>query len=69
MSLLIKTAKDNNLALCPKCHKVNQVNGAGQDKKIQCVRCGGLFYQRNPRSLQYTLAWNIAALLAFIRDW
>jgi len=34
--------------------------------KIQCQRCHGFFYQRKPYSLQYTLAWNVAALIAFI---
>jgi paraquat-inducible protein A len=66
MNLSINTAKDNNLALCPKCHKVNFVGGAASDEKIQCSRCRGLFYQRKYRSLQYTLAWSIAALIAFI---
>ena len=67
MNLLIKTAKESNLALCPKCHKLNNLPlNATQGEKIQCVRCKGLFYQRKPYSLQYTLAWNIAALIAFI---
>jgi len=66
MNLAIKTAKESNLALCPKCHKLNLLNDAGNHEKIKCVRCQGLFYQRKPHSLQYTLAWNIAALIAFI---
>jgi paraquat-inducible protein A len=63
---LIKTAKDSNLALCPKCHKLNLINGTSVHERIRCLRCHGLFYQRKPHSLQYTLAWNIAALIAFI---
>jgi paraquat-inducible protein A len=70
MSLAINTAIERNLALCPKCHKLNHLNHvggqAGNQRKIQCIRCHGLFYQRKPHSLQYTLAWNIAALIAFI---
>ncbi len=66
MSLSIKTAKESNLALCPKCHKLNLLNGAGHYKKIQCVRCHGFYRQRKSHSLQYTLAWNIAALIVFI---
>ncbi|TPH13402.1 paraquat-inducible protein A [Litorilituus lipolyticus] len=58
----MKTARELGLGLCPKCHKVNTM----QTEPMQCVRCHGLFYQRNRNSLQYTLAWNIAALLAFI---
>ena len=56
------TAKSAGLALCPKCHKVNKVVG----ERVQCSRCRGFFYQRKRNSLQYTLAWNLAALLAFI---
>jgi len=67
MSLLINTAKGSNLALCPQCHKLNDFSAyADRKEKIQCVRCHGKFYQRKPHSLQYTLAWNIAALIAFV---
>ena len=58
----MQTAKQSGLALCPKCHKVNTLRAQPQ----QCSRCHGRFYQRKRNSLQYTLAWNIAALLAFI---
>ena len=30
------------------------------------MRCGNRFYQRKPRSLQYTLAWAMAALIVFV---
>lgn len=67
MNLAIKTAQESNLALCPKCHKLNDMTLSSNDRgRIQCVRCRGMFYSRKPHSLQYTLAWNIAALLAFI---
>jgi len=67
MSLLINTAKESNLALCPQCHKLNDLlDEAGTKEKIECSRCHGMFYQRKPYSLQYTLAWNFAALIAFI---
>jgi len=59
---MTNTAKDEGLALCPKCHKLNQLT----IEPIQCRRCHGKFYQRKRNSLQYTLAWNLAALLAFI---
>jgi paraquat-inducible protein A len=58
----MKTAKECGVALCPKCHKLNSIT----TKKIQCSRCHGFYYQRKRNSLQYTLAWNLAALLAFI---
>lgn len=45
---------------------MNFIGDAACNEKIQCTRCQGLFYQRKPHSLQYTLAWNIAALIAFI---
>ncbi|OUR63258.1 hypothetical protein A9Q74_02385 [Colwellia sp. 39_35_sub15_T18] len=63
----MNTAKESNLALCPQCHKLNSLPGEPAKRaKIQCLRCHGFFYQRKPHSLQYTLAWNIAALIAFI---
>ena len=66
MNLLANTAKNSDLALCPKCHKLNLLCNSDSEGKIQCSRCRGFFYQRKPHSLQYTLAWNIAALIAFI---
>lgn len=67
MNLSIKTAKESGLALCPKCHKLNDIGlKADKNSRLQCSRCYGMFYPRKPHSLQYTLAWNIAALLAFI---
>lgn len=67
MNLLINTAKENDLALCPQCHKLNVLlKDAAKKEVIKCVRCHGLYYQRKPYSLQYTLAWNMAALIAFI---
>ncbi|MBU2869492.1 paraquat-inducible protein A [Colwellia sp. E2M01] len=59
---MMRTAKDNKLVLCPKCHKLNEFKSEPQ----QCTRCHGHFYSRQHNSLQYTLAWNIAALIAFI---
>jgi paraquat-inducible protein A len=58
----MKTAKQAGLALCPKCHKVNTL----VTEPMQCSRCNGFFYHRKYNSLQFTLAWNLAALLAFI---
>jgi paraquat-inducible protein A len=67
MSLRINTARESNLALCPQCHKLNRLlSETVKQGKIQCVRCNGFFYQRKPYSLQFTLAWNFAALIAFI---
>ncbi len=65
--MAIKTAQESGLALCPKCHKLNEMEAnADIHASMQCSRCHGMFYPRKPHSLQYTLAWNIAALLAFI---
>ncbi|MGL1956647.1 MAG: paraquat-inducible protein A [Colwellia sp.] len=58
----MRTAKQAGLSICPKCHKLN----AKASEPQRCQRCYGLFYQRKNHSLQYTLAWNIVALLAFI---
>jgi paraquat-inducible protein A len=66
-NLSIKTAQESGLALCPKCHKLNDIrHDTDNNARIQCTRCHGMFYPRQPHSLQYTLAWNFAALLAFI---
>jgi len=65
--LIIKTAKESGLALCPKCHKLNDIKQiSGNNARVECSRCRGMFYQRKPCSLQNTLAWNVAALIAFI---
>lgn len=32
----------------------------------RCVRCCGVFYQRKPHAMQYTFAWTLAAIIAFI---
>lgn len=61
-NVLMKTAKEMGLGLCPECRKVNEMLSTQQ----RCSRCGSLFFQRKVNSLQYTLAWNIAALIAFI---
>ncbi len=58
----MKTAKQMGLGVCPECHKVNKMISLQQ----RCSRCSNLFYQRKVNSLQYTLAWTIAALIAFI---
>lgn len=58
----LKTAKQAGLGVCPKCHKLNAMVLNQQ----RCVRCCAQFYQRKPYSMQYTLAWTIAAIIAFI---
>lgn len=59
---MAKTALSKGLARCPKCHKLQPA----PQNLVRCVRCHGKFYQRNPRSLQYTLAWTITALIMFL---
>lgn len=56
------TAKKMGLSVCPACHKVNEM----VSHQNKCRRCSHLFYQRKPNSLQYTLAWAIAALICFL---
>lgn len=60
--LTLITAKKAGYGICPKCHKLNKMEQFQQ----RCSRCSSLFYQRKPKSLQYTLAWTIAALIAFV---
>ncbi|GLX82159.1 paraquat-inducible protein A [Thalassotalea eurytherma] len=57
-----KTAKEHGLARCPKCHKLQPAI----QNYMRCRRCHGHFYLRHPRSLQYTLAWTISALIMFV---
>jgi paraquat-inducible protein A len=56
------TAKKAGYGVCPKCHKLNKM----QTTQQRCTRCTALFYQRKPKSLQYTLAWTLAALISFV---
>jgi len=60
--LPIRSAKQAGLAVCPKCHKLN----AMVLKRQRCVRCCSTFHQRKPYSMQFTLAWTLAAMIAFI---
>lgn len=57
-----KTAIRNGLARCPRCNKLQPAT----DNYMRCSRCHAFFYQRHPRSLQYTLAWTISALIMFV---
>lgn len=58
----MKTIKNQGLAICPTCQKLNK----GVEGRHQCSRCTEYFYQRKPKSLEYTIAWTIAALIMFI---
>ena len=51
-----------NIGTCPCCHKLNHMASAKQS----CTRCGTDFHMRKTRSLEFTLAWTIAALVMFI---
>ena len=55
-------AIEHGLGACPRCHKVIQMTDAFQ----KCPRCHKTFTQRKPKSLQYTMAWTIAALIMLI---
>ncbi len=50
------------LGNCPQCHKLNVMHG----EKQRCTRCRTVFCARKPKSIEYTLAWTIAALVMFI---
>lgn len=50
------------LGNCPQCHKLNVMHA----EKQTCTRCRTVFYARKPKSIEYTLAWTIAALVMFI---
>jgi paraquat-inducible protein A len=50
------------LGSCPQCQKLNVMFA----EKQACSRCLTVFSARKPKSLEYTLAWTIAALVMFI---
>lgn len=50
------------LGNCPQCHKLNVMH----TEKQTCSRCKTVFCARKPKSIEYTLAWTIAALVMFI---
>ena len=52
----------SSLGSCPRCHKLNVMNS----EKQRCSRCHFHFHLRKPNSMQFTLAWTIAALIMFI---
>ena len=57
-----KTAKRAGLARCLRCHKLNHI--IRKDQRCSC--CQAKVSLRKYRSLEYTLAWTIAAIVAFI---
>jgi paraquat-inducible protein A len=61
-NLLSNKALAAGLGSCPKCHKLNVMHSERQ----VCSRCLTLFSARKPKSIEYTLAWTIAALVMFI---
>ena len=58
----IKNALEENLATCPHCHKVQVINKT----PTKCQRCLAHFHARKPNSVEYTMAWTIAAITMFI---
>ena len=56
---MIKSALNDNLCVCPVCHKTNAL----AVNKIICSRCKHKFYARTPNSIQFTLAWTVAAII------
>jgi paraquat-inducible protein A len=52
----------SGLGNCPQCHKLNIMH----TEKQVCSRCLSVFTARKPKSLEYTIAWTIAALVMFI---
>lgn len=59
---MYQSAKESGLSCCPCCQKLNPISA----DKVQCQRCGHRYYFRKLKSLQYTCAWTIAALVMLI---
>jgi paraquat-inducible protein A len=62
VQLTIKTLSQQGLSICPDCNKLNPT----AIDKIQCERCSGFYYARKPKSIEYTIAWTVAAIVMFI---
>lgn len=56
-----RLALEEGLGVCPRCHKLQKV----EEGENTCCRCSATFHPRKPQSLQYTIAWTIAALVMF----
>lgn len=55
-------AKHLGLGSCPCCQKINKMTAEQQ----RCIRCHQVFSQRKQYSVQFTLAWTLAAIVMFI---
>ena len=62
-----RSAKEAGLALCANCHKPNYITQQEADEETaRCMRCHSLLTLRKSKSLENTIAWTIAAVIAFI---
>lgn len=59
--MTVKTAKQAGLGHCLKCHRLNVI----KEKNQRCSCCNGKISLRKYRSLEYTTAWTLAAIIAF----
>jgi paraquat-inducible protein A len=58
----LQTAKDAFLGQCRRCQRLLPIT----KKKHLCPRCGASVYLRKPKSLERSLAFTLAGLIAFI---
>ena len=57
--------KTNNLVACPECDALQRAPDLAPGAAADCVRCGAELFRNKPASLETTLAFMIAAAVAF----
>jgi paraquat-inducible protein A len=55
----------NNLVACPECDALQQTPELAPGYAADCVRCGAELFRNKPKSLETTLAFILAASVAF----
>ena len=66
-----RSALSQGVIACPLCEATNDLSllGSGldlEDASLRCGRCGARLHARRPRSLERTLAYLVAAVIAYI---
>ncbi|MGJ8691786.1 MAG: paraquat-inducible protein A [Thalassotalea sp.] len=60
--MMPRIALHEGLGICPHCQKLQP---AEPQQKTKCIRCHANFHLRKPKSIEFTLAWTIAAIVMF----
>ncbi len=60
------TARSRSLVSCHSCHLLCRPRPAGENRRMQCPRCGASVHQRRPRSVTRTWALLVAAAICYV---